>query len=257
MKNQNLLWAISGGRCEYEGCNTPLYMDILTKKKYNKAYIAHIVADSLDGPRGDPERSEKLANEISNLMLLCDPHHTLIDKDVANHPEDRLVEMKRKHEERIARITAIAPEKESEIILYGANIGKHASPLSYAEACRTLTPNFYPASSTAIEIGLKNSSMTDCSDAYWNAEETNLCEQVKEQILPRMRRGEAKHYSVFALAPQPLLIKFGTMINDLQNVRVYQKHREPNTWKWLDDGPVWQIELIEPSRRNGIPALVI
>ena len=95
--------------------------------------------------------------------------------------------------------------------------------------------------------------MTDCSDAYWNAEETNLCEQVKEQILPRMRRGEAKHYSVFALAPQPLLIKFGTMINDLQNVRVYQKHREPNTWKWLDDGPVWQIELIEPSRRNGIP----
>lgn len=58
--------------------------------------------------------------------------------------------------------------------------------------------------------------MTDCSDAYWNAEETNLCEQVKEQILPRMRRGEAKHYSVFALAPQPLLIKFGTMINDLQ-----------------------------------------
>ena len=53
-------------------------------------------------------------------------------KDVANHPEDRLVEMKRKHEERIARITAIAPEKESEIILYGANIGKHASPLSYA-----------------------------------------------------------------------------------------------------------------------------
>ena len=54
MKNQNLLWAISGGRCEYEGCNTPLYMDILTKKKYNKAYIAHIVADSLDGPRGDP-----------------------------------------------------------------------------------------------------------------------------------------------------------------------------------------------------------
>ena len=150
MKNQNLLWAISGGRCEYEGCNTPLYMDILTKKKYNKAYIAHIVADSLDGPRGDPERSEKLANEISNLMLLCDPHHTLIDKDVANHPEDRLVEMKRKHEERIARITAIAPEKESEIILYGANIGKHASPLSYAEACRTLTPNFYPASSCLL-----------------------------------------------------------------------------------------------------------
>ena len=53
-KNQNLLWAISGGRCENEGCNTPLYMDILTKKKNKKAYIAHIVADRPDVPRGEP-----------------------------------------------------------------------------------------------------------------------------------------------------------------------------------------------------------
>ena len=40
IKKQNLLWAVSGGRCEYEGCNRILYTDILTKKKYNSAYIA-------------------------------------------------------------------------------------------------------------------------------------------------------------------------------------------------------------------------
>ena len=79
--NQNLLWAISGGRCEYDGCNEVLYTDILTKKRYNTAYIAHIVADSPDGPRGDTERSSLLANNISNLMLLCDRHHRLIDKE--------------------------------------------------------------------------------------------------------------------------------------------------------------------------------
>lgn len=59
-KKQNLLWAVSGGRCEYEGCNRILHIDILTKKKYNSAYIAHIVADKPDGPRGDTVRSKLL-----------------------------------------------------------------------------------------------------------------------------------------------------------------------------------------------------
>ena len=134
-RNQNLLWAISAGRCEYEGCNKVLYQDILTKKNYNSAYIAHIVADSPNGPRGDMKRSSLLSNDISNLMLLCNEHHNLIDKvDVAGHPESRLLEMKRKHEERIKRLTDISPDMSTRIILYGANIGVNNSPLSYRSA---------------------------------------------------------------------------------------------------------------------------
>lgn len=79
-KKQNLIWAVSGGRCEYEGCNRILHIDILTKKKYNSAYIAHIVADKPDGPRGDTVRSKLLCDDISNLMLLCNEHHNLIEK---------------------------------------------------------------------------------------------------------------------------------------------------------------------------------
>jgi hypothetical protein len=103
-KNQNLLWAMSGGRCEYEGCNKALYTDMLTKKTSNNAYVAHTVADESNGPRGDSQRSKQLSNKISNLMLLCDEHHRLIDKDdVVGHPESLLLEMKKKHENRILR----------------------------------------------------------------------------------------------------------------------------------------------------------
>ena len=94
--NKNLLWAISAGRCQYRGCNKALYFDILTKRNYNQAYIAHIVSDSPNGPRGDIENSPKLADDISNLMLLCDSHHRFIDeKGAAEHPRELLLEMKK------------------------------------------------------------------------------------------------------------------------------------------------------------------
>ena len=75
-----LLWGKSTGRCQYFGCNKKLYTDPLTNEEYNIAYHAHIIADSPEGPRGDIELSEEYCADISNLMLLCDAHHRLVDK---------------------------------------------------------------------------------------------------------------------------------------------------------------------------------
>lgn len=256
-KNQNLLWAISAGRCEYKGCNKVLHMDILTKKKYNSAYIAHIVADKPGGPRGDAIRSELLCDDISNLMLLCNEHHNLVDKvDIKGHSESRLLAMKRQHEARIRRITDIAPNMSSEIILYGANIGINNSPLSYQSACEALLHDYYPANDNAIELRMKNVPFTDDSDAYWMIEEANLCEQFKLQIKPRLMQGNTNHYSVFALAPQPLLIKLGVLLNDLNDVKVYQKHREPSTWKWNIVSSNIEYIIHEPEDKTKVPVLV-
>jgi hypothetical protein len=256
-KNQNLLWAISGGRCEYEGCNKILHTDILTKKKYNSAYIAHIVADKPDGPRGDTVRSKLLCDNISNLMLLCNEHHNLVDKvDVGRHSEPRLLAMKQQHEERIKRVTDIAPNMSSEIILYGANIGVNNSPLSYGAVSEALFYDYYPASDYPIELGLKNAPFTDDTNAYWLAEETNLLMQFSQKIKPRLMLGSTDHYSVFAIAPQPLLIKFGVLLNDLNNVRVYQKHREPSTWKWQKTSPNVKYILREPADKRKTPVLI-
>src|SRR5574344_367368 len=46
-------WAKSVGRCEYDGCNKLLYKADLTSEQINCAYVAHIIADSPDGPGGD------------------------------------------------------------------------------------------------------------------------------------------------------------------------------------------------------------
>ena len=121
-KTKIQLWVRAGGRCEYEGCNNVLWRDDLTMKNMNKAYIAHIIADNPKGPRGHPTLSEKLKNNLSNLMLVCDAHHRLIDiEELDEHPVSRLRKMKQDHEKRIERVTGIKPEKKSEIILFGAN----------------------------------------------------------------------------------------------------------------------------------------
>ena len=112
----------AAGRCQYEGCNEPLWKDSLTQWEFNAAYIAHIIADSPNGPRGHETLSEKLAKDISNLMLMCDKHHRIIDReDVEGHPVEKLIEMKKNHEMRIEMVTSI--DEESHVLLYGANIG--------------------------------------------------------------------------------------------------------------------------------------
>lgn len=253
-----LLWGKAAGRCQYEGCNRPLWRDLLTQAEFNSSYIAHIIADSVNGPRGCNDLSDKLKDDISNLMLLCDEHHRLIDKgDVVGHSVERLRGMKMIHEDRIELLCNIQGEKQSEIILYGANIGNHSSPLAYKNASYTLVPDFFPASNRAIELGLKHSSIVDKSPLYWQLEEEHLVTQFAKYIAPRLSIGEIEHASLFGLAPMPLLIKLGSLISDIHPTEVYQLHREPQTWKWQQHPEGFVYTIKAPKSSIGSPALNI
>lgn len=243
------LWVKAAGRCEYEGCNEPLWKDSLTLAKMNAAYIAHIIADSPYGPRGHETLSEILAKENSNLMLMCDIHHRLIDKeDVDGHPVERLREMKRKHEERIEMVTSITDNMKSHALLYGANIGQHASQLNWKGTTTAMLPKRYPEEDPAIELSLKNSSFYDDQTLYWTIESEQLKNQFKDKVKRKLESGDNKHLSIFALAPQPLLILLGTLISDIYPADVYQLHREPTTWKWQDEPKHFEYKVIEPIK---------
>src|SRR5882757_5237499 len=93
-KTRAVIWARSAGRCNY--CNALLIGDLISGNDGgNFGLIAHIVAEEPNGPRGDPVRSPLLGDDPANLMLMCHVHHKLIDVDeLANYPEQRLLEMK-------------------------------------------------------------------------------------------------------------------------------------------------------------------
>ncbi len=234
--NKYLIWIRSAGRCQYRGCNKVLHTDILTKRSFNQAYIAHIVADQPGGPRGDSTRSSQLADNIDNLMLLCDSHHRLIDKiDVCSHPESLLLDMKTEHENRISNVTSIQPNSISHIVTYNANIGANTPNASYPIISKSLLPDYYPAKDSTIDLGLVNSLDKDSDPEFWQSELRNLQAKFNTFLLPLIKSREIHHISLFAFAPIPLLVKLGILINDMISVDVRQKRRIPDTWAFDAD----------------------
>lgn len=247
------LWVASGGRCEYDGCNKQLWKDSLTARQMNTAYIAHIISAKPDGPRGNKLLSPKLETELSNLMLLCDECHRRIDKEqIAEHTVERLTRMKKSHESRIVLATSISPEKKSRILLFGARIGANNPILNYSEAAGAIFPDWYPASDHAVELGLGNALHEDHTKEYWDFQASQLEMAFNKDV----RHYLGEHLSVFGLAPMPLLIKLGSLLGDIQSVEVYQRHREPATWKWLHGSEEDQFASIqEPGHFDGVPVL--
>lgn len=234
---RNRLWGKAAGRCQYRGCNEPLWIDGLTKAEFNSSYLAHIIADKPDGPRGDDVLSPLLSKDISNIMLLCDVHHRLIDKkDIDGHPVELLKKMKVEHEKRIELITAMDTDRESHVVLFGTNIGDHSSPLNLNEVYPALkVEERYPAHADPIALNLDNSLFKDDDDFFWQVEVTNLQKQFKEKIVPLLSK-HAKHFSLFGMAPQPLLIELGKLFSDIPIVDVFHRQREPEpTWVWSKD----------------------
>ncbi|MYL64187.1 SAVED domain-containing protein [Bacillus hwajinpoensis] len=256
-KTKVRLWGKAAGRCQYKGCTEPLWYDGLTKAEFNSAYIAHIVADKPDGPRGDIERSEILKQDISNLMLMCDAHHRLIDRQkVDEHSEEVLLQMKKEHEDKMELLTSLTEDKQSHVLLYGANIGGNKAKLSMDEAIQAMLPNKYPADKNPIELSLSNSSLEDHEEFYWKMERMHLQRQYKDKVEPRLKI-TVNHMSVFAMAPQPLLIELGRLITDIQPAEVYQPHRDPDYWMWEADEETFDYQIIRPEIKSEIVALNI
>lgn len=226
------LWACAAGRCQY--CNSPLWEDIVTKAQYSTAYIAHIIADKPGGPRGHPVLSEQLKSDFSNLLLLCDAHHRLIDDDEEFYTVEKLREMKRIHEERILIQTKPNENKKSYVLHYGANIGELAAFVTWTQSKEAMFPTRYPAESYAIEISFNNSPFEDSESAYWGIEQASLQKHFMTRVRPRLG-DDIQHLSVFAIAPQPLLVELGRLLSDVSGIEVYQHQKEPkDNWVWSE-----------------------
>ena len=86
------LIANAGGRCQFPGCNKKLFIDGITLKEFNNSNIAHIIAASQDGARGN-EMSYEYSDKLENLMLMCLDHHKLIDDNPEEYTVEKLYEM--------------------------------------------------------------------------------------------------------------------------------------------------------------------
>ncbi len=249
------LWFAAHGRCEFAGCNKVLFRHGITMDECNISNYAHIIGDSPQGPRGG-EKSKELSKDISNLILLCPECHKLIDSDEEKYTVEVLRKMKKDHEERIMLVTGIQPDMKSLVVAYGPKIGSDTPFFHKNVLFNTIFPERYPTESSPIEIQMK-SVLHDGEPEYWMAEVRQIERMCNDKVFRAFEDEGIAHISLFPLGPQPLLVKLGTMLNDKYQIKIFQKHREPDTWRWLDEDKKNDIYLDKPTDTSKEPVLVI
>lgn len=253
------LWGRAAARCQFSDCDRLLYKSPVTQESGNFAEMAHIYSFAKNGPRGwGPFAfNKKGLNQAGNLLLVCHDCHKKIDADKKGerYSADLLKEWKAEHERRVRIASGIRPDKKSHVVLYGARIGEEESPLSYRAAAEGMFPDWYPVDDRSVDLSM-SSALDDSEPGYWTAQESHLRKEFDRQIVPRIKEKAPNHFSVFSLAPQPLLIQLGALLTDKVPAVVYQPHREPQTWKWQPHLDGFKFIIHEPEDRSGEPVLV-
>jgi len=230
-KTQCLIWGVAAGRCEFEGCNKLLYRHEVTGAKDNYAEKAHIHAVNKGGARYAPE-SKEFKNNFENLILVCPQCHVTIDNDEQTYTPVRLFDMKRKHEQRITAVTGICPSMSSHMIYFTANTARTCPPINDNDArCALIASGKYPSANSPIDLSPKGSFIEDGESNFYEDNARNLEKAITKRVLDIIQRGDS--VSVFALAPQAMLMLLGRLLNDKYNVAVFQCYRrESEKWTW-------------------------
>lgn len=253
-KTQLELWARAAGRCEFRGCNKPLYLDELTKTRDNLSIISHIIAAEPGGPRGNEIDSPRLAKDISNLMLTCRDHAKIIDskENVLAYPIELLREYKKEHEDRIRLLTDIMDDAKSHVLLFQAPIDGKNFNIDKTLAYQAMLPK-YPAKEHPDVMDFSDFADRETEEGYWSILSRNIKAKFNDIFKHGTNRRDYKHVSIFALGPIPLLTYLGNLIGDIDSVDLYQRHRTTKDWKWKDEPDDFRKEYyrtIEPETHN-------
>jgi len=111
------LFAMSGNRCAFPKCTSPL---IDGNKVVGK--ICHIKARKLGGPRWDKDQTPEQRHGYDNLILMCGRHHDVIDDDEDAYTVDYLLRLKTKHEQSASRLTDDEAEHGTKLLLLDQSV---------------------------------------------------------------------------------------------------------------------------------------
>jgi hypothetical protein len=214
-----LLWASSGGICEFDGCEQRLVFED-AGKTVNIADKAHIISHSPEGPRGEEKEkhgmNEEEIDSANNLILLCKNHHKLVDANPEKYTVDVLYNMKRKHEqwvmERLARV------KTSIAILHKTK-GPPVDKILLADKLNLKVLGLAP-----FQEDLDNISQID----WITVKKKNI--EVYKEAMELLHTYEGTLFNVFPLSQIPLLIHLGNLITDTIPIQVFQYDRNTGNW---------------------------
>ena len=255
-RNQLILCIQAGGRCEFDGCNRYLFEHHLTHKRFNFAQMAHIVAFSELGPRGNVQERPADINNLDNLMLMCHPCHKQVDDFPEEFSRETLEAYKKAHEARIALLTSASPDRQTSALILISKIGGKKVKVSPAEINEAVAPR-YSATRNGTLIDLTN--IEDVGEAFYSVAVSQVKRDVERFLDTVMTDEKTNHLSLFALAPIPILVYAGSLLSNKVPSELFQKHRDTQNWQWKTDGALahYKVALVRQGTNAKKVALVL
>ena len=241
------VWAKAAGRCLL--CATYL-LDERTGHIHTTKVgeVAHIVGASsgAKSPRGSSPLGEAERAAEPNLMLLCHACHRMVDdpQNLEIWTEEVLSQRKEEHETRVRRVTDFSTLQRTLVVTTESTVRSERVTVGSRQITHALVEEGLTAH---IDGGLRSDVciklpevLDDPSD--WIHAMRIIASQVRK-IRMSIQQGADADLSVFALAPIPLLVYLGALLDDTTTVRVFDRHRddhEARAWMWR-------------ARRGGLP----
>lgn len=227
------------GRCMFRGCGVDLKVDDLSGASGNYAYLAHNVASAELGPRGIPGMSKVLSDDPSNVLLLCDKHHRLIDKiAAADYPAHELSKMRSDFcSTADSLLDALRYNPVPAIAVLWPVQRTVISPPSQLQISQCLAKSNWRLSSTLISPCSDNDSVFRSMPpskirSLW----PNLITDAAEKIVSSLGRHQYRS-ALFAFGPMPQLIALGAKLGNKQEIIPMLRYRDGNQWTWPADKP--------------------
>jgi hypothetical protein len=118
------IFAMSHNLCAHPDCGQPLVEGGTVVGE-----VCHIRGERPGAARYDESQSDAERHAYENLIGMCRKHHKIIDAEVNNYPFERLLEMKRQHEQSDERRYVINDElvqRIGEMLAADAEAGSRA-----------------------------------------------------------------------------------------------------------------------------------
>lgn len=220
----------SHGRCMFRGCGQRLDVDGLTGYEGNYSYLAHNIASSIKGPRGALYLSPLLSNESSNVLLLCDIHHRLVDRIASSYyPAPVLTKMREEHVHLCNKLLDALNYTPVDIffIPWGVN-SQHVEKPNSVAISKSLSVFEHRASDNIISVNSGASESMDTDNSF----EENASKYIEKCVNRIHDRTEGSGAAVFVLGPTFALIGFGAKFGNKSKLMPMLRYRDASSWMW-------------------------
>ena len=130
--------------------------------------------------------------------------------------------------------------------------GKIDANIDFRQTIEAIRFQRKPASNHGILIN-GEASADYKSRTYWDEVQKQLERKFDYMVRSILSMQPDMHFSVFPIAPIPLIAKLGFLMGDKIQANIYQKSRSPDTWCWQSTDKTNEFliskEIIRPGNR--------